>query len=225
MERPKDLVKFLEPTLFIDADHESIRDAVAALEMSSDPLRARAVKMFGFVRDRIRYNPFSSMFNKGDYLASEILARGYGYCVQKAVLLAALSRCAGIPCRLCFADIRNFQVPGDLLEIMGTDIFTYHGYVAFYLDGDWVKATPAFDLAMCEKHGFVPVEFDGKSDAVLHPSDSQGNKHIEYVRDIGTYADLPFDDIVAAFKELYLKDNTGLSGFWENPDKIDPKPD
>lgn len=225
MERPRDLLKFLEPTLFIDAGHESIREAVEALEMSSDPLRTRAVKMFNFVRDRIRYNPFSSMFNKEDYLASEILARGYGYCVQKAVLLAAMSRCAGIPCRLCFADIRNSLVPGDLLATMGTDLFTYHGYVAFYLDGGWVKATAAFDLAMCEKHGFVPVEFDGKSDAVFHPTDSQGNKHIEYVRDIGNYADVPFDDIVTAFKELYLKNNTGLSGFWGNPGIGDPEPD
>ena len=68
MERSKNLVKFLEPTRFIDADHESIREVVEALEMSSDPLRKRAVKMFDFVRDRIRYNPYSSMLNKEDYL-------------------------------------------------------------------------------------------------------------------------------------------------------------
>ena len=225
MERPKDLVKFLEPTRFIDSDHESIREAVAALDMASDPLRKRAVKMFLFVRDQIRYNPFSSMFNREDYLASEILARGQGYCVQKAVLLAALSRCAGVPCRLCFADIRNSLVPGDLLEYMGTNLFTYHGYNAFYLDGQWVKATPAFDLAMCEKHGFIPVDFDGKSDAVFHPVDKKGVRHIEYVRDIGNYADLPFDDIIAAFKELYLKNNTGLNGFWGTPAEGVSEPD
>lgn len=224
MERPKDLVNFLEPTRFIDSDHESIREVVADLDMAQDPLWKRAVKMFRFVRDQIRYNPYSSMFNREDYLASEILARSYGYCVQKAIVLAALSRCAGIPCKLCFADIRNFQVSGNLLEAMGTDIFTYHGYNAFYLDGRWIKATPAFDLEMCEKHGFIPVDFDGKSDAVLHPNDRKGNRHIEYIREIGDDADVPFDDIIAAFKELYLENNPALSGFWKNTPQGDPEP-
>ena len=38
---------------------------------------------------------------------SATLARGYGFCVNKAVLLAALARAVGIPARLGFADVRN----------------------------------------------------------------------------------------------------------------------
>ena len=29
---------------------------------------------------------------------------------------------------------------------MGTDLFVYHGYAELFLDGKWVKATPAFNV-------------------------------------------------------------------------------
>ena len=130
---PDEHAAFLRPARFIDSDHASIRSLAAELTGKDDSPRTRAVRIFGFVRDRIRYNPFSPMMDEKDYLASTVLARGFGFCVQKAVLLAALSRAAGVPCRLCFADIRNHIVPGDLAELMGTDLFTYHGYGEFFL--------------------------------------------------------------------------------------------
>ncbi len=41
-----------------------------------------------------------------DFKASRVLEWGKGYCVQKAVLLEALARAAGIPSRLAFEKIR-----------------------------------------------------------------------------------------------------------------------
>lgn len=200
----------LQPTRLIDSDHPAIAAAVdQAGARGAEPVDA-AVKLFTFVRDTIRYNPFAPMLREEDYVASTILARGYGYCVQKAALLAALSRNAGVPCKLCFADIRSHRVPGDLLSLMKTDLFTYHGYNAFYLNGRWVKATASFDRATCEKNGFRLVEFDGKKDSVLPATTPGGEPHIEYVRDIGESADVPFTDIVTAFKEVYGKANPDL---------------
>ena len=201
---------YLDSTRYLDFDHASIEAKAAALTSDADPLQVRATRLFQFVRDGIRYDPRAPMLAEEDYVASTILARGAGYCTQKAVLLAALSRCAGVPCKLCFANIRNYIVPGDLLDLMGTNLFTYHGYNALLLDGRWVKATPAFDTAMCEKHGFVPVEFDGVRDGVFHPTDRTGRRHIEYIEQLGCRGDVPYAEIINAFAEVYGPRNPEL---------------
>ena len=65
------------------------------------------MKLFYAVRDGIRYDPYRMSTRQEDYTASRVLAAGEGFCVQKAVLLAALSRAVGVPCRLRFAVVRN----------------------------------------------------------------------------------------------------------------------
>ena len=86
---------------------------------------------------------------------------------------------------------------------MGTDVFVYHGYSEISLDGHWRKASSAFNKELCERFGTKVLEFDGASDALLHAFDEGGNQHMEYVRQRGSYADLPFDEIMATFDEVY----------------------
>jgi hypothetical protein len=71
------------------------------------------------------------------------------------------------------------------------------------LDGKWVKATPAFNIELCDKFNLLPLEFDGKNDSLYHPYDAQGQRHMEYVKDRGAYADLPLVEIIETFKEHY----------------------
>ena len=47
------------------------------------------------------------------------------------------------------------------------------------------------------------LEFDGTADALMHPFDVAGNRHMEYVNQRGSYDDLPLDEIVASFTEIY----------------------
>jgi hypothetical protein len=123
-------------------------------------------------------------------------AKKEGYCVQKAVLLVALARAAGIPAGIGFAKISNNILPESTLEQLGTNVFPFHGYAELYLGGKWVKATPAFDLKMCEKNRIIPVEFDGKSDATFHSHNKDGKLHIEYLADVGRgFDDLPLDTL------------------------------
>lgn len=201
---------YTRPTRFIEADHEEIRRVAAEATAGAETAPEKAVRLFYFVRDRIKYNPLAPMLAEEDYRASVILQRGIGFCVQKAVLLAAMARAAGIASRLHFADLRNRLVPAQLRELMGTELFVYHGYVELYLGERWVKATPAFDREMCDKHGFRPVEFDGRHDAVFHPTALNGAEHIAYVRDRGCAADLPYRQIIEAFWETYGKDNPAV---------------
>lgn len=197
------MTEYLRPTPAIDCDSASIKRKADDLTRGQHEVTDKAKSLFYFVRDEIKYRPHIVSDLLEDYRASKILRTGEGWCVQKAVLLAALARAAGIPARLHLADIRNYLVSDRLKELMGTNLFVYHGYDELYIEGKWVKATPAFDLKMCQDNRIVPVEFDGKSDAIFHSHNVDGELHIEYVEDHGCYQDLPLDEILAAFAQVY----------------------
>jgi hypothetical protein len=88
---------------------------------------------------------------------------------------------------------------------MGSDLFVYHGYTEFHIDGRWLKATPAFNLALCQRFRVKPLEFDGRADSIFHPFDEDERRHMEYLRDRGAYADVPVAEIQQAFREAYPK--------------------
>jgi transglutaminase-like putative cysteine protease len=185
--------RYLKPTPCIDADHQEIIETATRLTTGSSTDRQRAVKLFYFVRDKIKYNIYMISVFIEDFTASRVLEWGKGYCVQKAVLLAALGRASGIPSRLVFAKIKNHRVPTHILEMMGTNTFPRHGYNQFYLDGRWVNAAATFDRELCVRNGLPTVEFDGRSDAVLPDRDLRGEPFIEYVEKFSPTDDLPFD--------------------------------
>lgn len=193
----------LQPTWFLDSDHpEVVRFAQeTTLDASGDA--ERAVRLFYVVRDRIRYDPYTSNLEPESYKASLILGREANFCIPKAILLAAAARALGIPSRLGFADVRNHLSTKRLLEFLGTDVFYYHGYTAIWLGGKWVKATPAFNIELCEKFRIKPLEFDGTEDSIYHPFDLEGRRHMEYLRFHGEYDDMPLDQMIACFAENY----------------------
>jgi transglutaminase-like putative cysteine protease len=187
-----DMERYLRATPTIDADNETIREAATRLTTGCLSDQQRAMKLFYFVRDQIRYNIYMVSVFIEDFRASRIMEWGRGYCVQKAVLLAALGRASGIPSRLVFAKIKNHKLPAQILEMTGTNIFPRHGYNQFFLDGKWVSAAATFDKELCEKNGLPTVEFDGRSNAVLPERDLQGEPFIEYVEKFTPRDDLPF---------------------------------
>ncbi|MFY9488870.1 MAG: transglutaminase family protein [Solirubrobacterales bacterium] len=193
----------LAPTEFVDSDHEDVRAFTERVAGSAADDCAIASRLFAAVRDEIRYDPYTLSPDPGDYRASAVLAAGSAYCVPKAVLLTAAARAAGIPARLGFADVRNHLQSPRLLRLMGTDLFIYHGYSALFVAGGWRKASPAFNTELCAKFGVPALEFDGKSDALLHAFNGAGERHMEYVLDRGTSADLPFTEIMSAYADTY----------------------
>jgi len=187
---------YLKPTACIDADHPEIIETARSLTAGCPNDTEKAVKLFYFVRDSIRYNIYMISVFEEDFQASRILAWGKGYCVQKAVLLTALGRAAGIPSRLVFANIKNHRVPPHVIKMRGTDLFPAHGYNQFFLNGKWINAAATFDKNVCEKYGLPCVEFDGKEDATLAERDLEGRPYIEYLQNFSPTKDLPFDWIV-----------------------------
>jgi transglutaminase-like putative cysteine protease len=201
----------LQPGTFIDSGHPAIVTLARSLaDPAGDPVKT-AVALYYRVRDGIRYNPYVAGNSPADYLASATLAAGEGWCVTKALLLAALCRAAGIPARVGYADVRNHLSTARLREAMQTDVFYFHGYTSVHLDGRWVKATPAFNIELCEKFGLAPLEFNGREDSLYHPFDLAGNRHMEYLNERGEYVDLPFQELMAVMREHYPRLLTGDS--------------
>lgn len=206
---------YLKATATIDADHGRIRETAGDITQGCSNDEERAVKLFYFVRDEIRYNVYMVSVFLGDFKASRVLEWGKGYCVQKAVLLCALGRAAHIPSRLAFARIQNHRLPDHVRETLGTAIFPRHGYNQFFLNGRWVSATAAFDKDLCEKSGLPTVEFNGKEDALLPEKTLKGESYIEYLKKYAPTEDLPFDWIVRKISDMVGPDKRS----WLNRDR------
>jgi len=194
---------FLAPGRIVDSDHADVIAFARGVCEGASTERERAARLFAAVRERLRYDPYTVTVDPEEYRASTLLRRERAYCVPKAVLLCAAARAAGIPARLGFADVKNHLASEKLLRTLGTDLFAFHGYVELWIDGRPIKATPAFNAALCSRFGVPPLEFDGEHDAMLQAFDGQGRRCMEYLRDRGLYLDLPLDEILATFAELY----------------------
>ncbi|MDK9709141.1 MAG: transglutaminase family protein [Desulforhopalus sp.] len=199
----EDLNQYLLPTFFLDFDSPEVAAFANGVCREEKMPMNRALALYYAVRDQIKYDPYDLRYSPEAMKASSVLKKQSGYCVAKAVLLAAVGRQQGIPCRLGFADVTNHLSTAKLRAMMGTDLFVYHGYTEMYLQEKWVKATPAFNLALCTKFGVVPLEFDGIHDSIFHPYDTHGQRHMEYVKDHGHFADLPFARIFEAYGKTY----------------------
>ena len=194
---------YLQPTYYLDADHPRLRELCERVTRGLTGAVERAVGLYYAVRDGLLYDPYSIEFTPAAFKASTILERGRGFCIAKAVVLAAVARGAGIPARLGFADVRNHLATERLRQLMGSDVFYYHGFTEFHLEGKWVKATPAFNIELCERFGVLPLEFDGRHDSIFHPFDAARRRHMEYINDRGTRPDLPFEEIRDAMARYY----------------------
>ena len=199
-DRPTDT--HLAATPAIDRDHPKVQAFAREHAQGADE-RTRAIALVHAVRDSFRYDPYRIDLSLAGMRASTVIATGYGWCVPKAVLLAAVARAAGIPARLGFADVRNHLSTERLRETMKTDVFAWHGYTSLWIDGAWRKATPAFNIELCEKFGLLPLDFDGVHDSIYHPFDAAGHRHMEYVQQRGAFDDLPLAQIVADFHRMY----------------------
>jgi transglutaminase-like putative cysteine protease len=194
--------EYLRPGRYIDSDHPAVIAFANKHAVGKDPL-ARGVALYYAVRDGIRYNPFLDFSKNETFQASHCIAAGEGFCIGKAALLAACARAEGIPARVGFADVKNHLTTPALRDRMGTDLFVYHGYAELQLEGKWVKATPAFNVELCRRFRVKPLEFDGREDSIFHPFDEEDRRHMEYLRDRGSHADVPVAQIMQAFREVY----------------------
>lgn len=98
--------RYLAETPLLDWRHPAIEALFGAREWDGLEPEARARAIHDFVRDEIRFG-----YNRHETIpASTVLAEGMGQCNTKGVLLMALLRRAGLPCRFhAFAVSKRIQ--------------------------------------------------------------------------------------------------------------------
>ena len=98
-------------------------------------------------------------------------------------------------------------------KAMQSDVFVWHGYSSILLDQKWIKATPAFNLELCQRFGLKSLEFDGTEDSIYHPFHLEGRRHMEYLTLRGEFTDVPIAEIEESFRIEYK-----LSSSWNRAD-------
>ena len=119
---------FLQPTSFIQSDHQKIKQLTQEIldgSANATPLE-KARKLMNWVHQNIEKRPVLSLPD-----ALSTLENRVGDCNEHAVLMAALSRAAGIPSR----------VEAGLVYLKGS--FYYHAWNLVYL-GRWITADALF---------------------------------------------------------------------------------
>jgi transglutaminase-like putative cysteine protease len=198
--------EYLRPTAIIDSDDRKVRDYAHQVAEGGHDAVEKAVRLYLAVRDGIRYDPYAPFYRPEHYRASYVLERGKSFCIPKASLLCALGRACKIPSRVGFATVKNHLATKQLLDFLGSNLFVYHGFVEFYLEGKWVRATPAFNSELCHRHKVPPLEFNGFEDSIFHATNLDNEKFMEYVEYLGSTSDIPVASIVQAWKEAYGED-------------------
>ncbi len=196
---------FLQSAEYVDSNASVIQEYAKDVVGSSQSDIDKAVALYYRIRDDISYTPYLDYGDPETYRASNVLRSGYGFCISKAALLAACCRVSGIPSRLGFADVKNHLNTPRLRKLNGGDLFRWHAFCELWLQGTWVKATPAFNLDLCSRFRVKPLEFNGRDDSIFHACDSDQRRHMEYVHVRGFFADVPFAEITVTYKKYSPK--------------------
>jgi len=117
---------FLKPTQFIQSDNKKVIDIATKTTNPSDPPLIKAKKIMKWINANIEKRPVISLPD-----AVSTLENKAGDCNEHAVLMAALSRAAGIPAK----------IESGLVYLNGR--FYYHAWNLLYL-GRWIAVDPLF---------------------------------------------------------------------------------
>ncbi len=196
-------MKYLTPTYFFDFENDKIQELVKEFKTDTLSSKEKAIQLYLKIRDQWKYDPYTISLLKEDFKASNVAIKRSGHCVDKSILLIACLRAIGIPARIQLAKVKNHIAVERLTEKFGTNELTPHGMVNAYLNGKWLKLSPAFNKSLCKMCKVAPLEFDGENDSMFQEYNSQGNIFMEYLDDYGHFEDVPFDFMIQNVKKHY----------------------
>jgi transglutaminase-like putative cysteine protease len=193
--------EYLKDTAFLDFNDPKFDEFTKNVDASGSA-QTIAVQLYFLVRDAFLYDPYHLDLTHEGLRASNVLNKKRAWCVEKSSLLAAAARKFGIPSRLGYAIVTNHIGVDKLLHYLRRDEIVFHGFVELFLNGKWVKCTPAFDQRICRVSGVTPLNWDGKSDSLFQEFD-QGKKFMEYKHFYGVFDDVPIDLMNSEMKKYY----------------------
>tara|TARA_R110000868_G_scaffold4211_1_gene26375 strand:+ start:22328 stop:22984 length:657 start_codon:yes stop_codon:yes gene_type:complete len=187
-------------------DHNAaiIKEHLEKIDVTGLSKKEIAIKLYNHVRDYWPYYPYRFSLKKTDWKASEIIKHKNGHCLDKVVLLITFLRAHNIPAKLGLAKVKNHIAVEDVIEKFGSDVLVPHGYIAIFLNNKWVKATPAFNIGLCEMLKVSVLEFDGENDSLFQEFDKSGtNSFMEYLEDYGTFDEVPLEYMLELIRQHY----------------------
>ncbi len=196
-------MKYLDSTYFFDIESDVIQALVADYKGEELSHKEKTIALYNKIRDDWWYDPYSISLTKENYKASAIGKKTKGNCVEKSIILIACLRALGIPARLHLGKVKNHIAVEKLTEKFGSNELTPHGMVNVYLNGEWLKMSPAFNDKLCEKFNVEPLEFDGENNSFLQQYNGEGSLFMEYVDDYGYFEDVPLNFMIQKLKEHY----------------------
>lgn len=229
------MTNYLNDTAMLNYHEQEIAKLVMAKKWNNLDEYSKIGAIYSYVQNEILLG-----YNKCDDLtATQVLADGIGQCNTKAVLLMALLRAVGIPCRLHGAKATKIFQRSLMPKIMArlAPPFIVHTWVEVYYNGEWlclegVIADKAyisglrqifpnykgefFDYAVAVKDfGNLQIDWRGESTAIQQQAIRE---------DLGIY-DSP-DEFYVKYKQNYrgikkfLYENIGRKIMTKNVAKI-----
>ena len=195
--------EYLEPTEFLDFDDRDVHEFARRNSDKNKTAKENAVSLYYAVRDGFTYNPYTLDLRRTGLRASNLVRRKIGYCIEKAILLAACARSVNVPSRLSFYNVKNHIATERIEKILGTNVLVFHGAAELFLDGKWLKTTPAFNKKLCEKLNVAPLEFDGTKDSIFQQFDESGAVFMDYLHEYGDFADFPYELALSEMQRHY----------------------
>ncbi len=193
--------EFLKETSFLNFNHSNFD--IYNNSIPKDIVKKElAVELYLKVRDGYLYDPYHLDLTFEGLKASNIIPKKRSWCVEKALLLAALARKFGIPSRLGYAIVTNHIGVEKLVSLLRRPEIVFHGYTEMFIDDKWVKCTPAFDKRICKISGVTPLDWNGEVDSMFQEFD-QGNRFMEYLHLYGEFSDVPIELMNTEMKKYY----------------------
>lgn len=161
--------EYLSATKVCDVDNVDIRMKAYLLTKNSHSEKQKAINIFNFVRDEIKYR-FDYPYTK----ASETLKKGYGNCFNKTNLQIALLRnCniySGYKVYLIKKEIFFPIVPEEIYKMINQP--TIHVSCVVYFNERWIEIDSTIDFELYNHiyrnmENWKYVEWDGEKDITL----------------------------------------------------------
>lgn len=183
--------EFLRETPRIDFSTPEVQAFMRTIPVFEDS-RSQAIAIYETVRDSFLYDPYHLDLRPESLKASVVASKKRAWCVEKSLLACACFRASGFPARLGFGIVKNHIGVEKLLMYLKRDEIVFHGYVEIFLEGRWVKCTPAFDPRICKLSGVPVLQWDGREDS-LFQGYVGANRFMEYLHFYGEFEDIPFE--------------------------------
>ncbi len=159
----------IQKSVYCDFDHPAVSSLAKDLANDESDSVMVTLSIFNHVRDNIRFG-----FDLVQVKASETLAKCYGVCWNKSLLLVALLRSSKIPARMAYNPVQQeFMRPvmGEACQTLTETI--NHCFTQVQLNGKWVAVDATLDASTYQKL-FKPhqvswgIDWDGKKDMQLY---------------------------------------------------------